>query len=238
MSLSDQRMTALEIINEVRRKSKLPPVTALDQDTDSLTKLSYLNDVISEVSDYGNWQETLREINVSVQSSVSDYSIPISAVTVVQNIHEIVYNGPDGVVQTGEMSMVDLDTIRRLDRSRTWGRPTQWSVVGTDVNGNPVFRVAPIPTTAQASGSYFNICLFEKPIFIVTAGASVIPPFPGKLMVQGLLAKTVLDESDGEPTARYQQVQKVYLDNLDESYNRYNGDSGSTIYFRPAKGRR
>ena len=63
MSLSDQRMTALEIINEVRRKSKLNPVTTLDQDSDSLTKLSYLNDVVSEVSDYDDWQELLSNIS-------------------------------------------------------------------------------------------------------------------------------------------------------------------------------
>lgn len=233
MALSDQRMTALEIINEVRRKCKINPVTTLDADSDSLTKLSYLNDVVSEVSDYGNWQETLREVTVTVQSSVADYSIVSSSAVVVQNIHEIVYSG-----RTAEMAMVTLDTIRRLGRTRTWGQPTQWAVVGTDANGNPNFRVTPIPTTAEASGYTFDVLVYEKPVFIVTAQTSAVPPFPGKLLVQGLLAKTILDESDGEPTARYQQVKQVYDDMLYESYNRYNGDSGSTVFFRPSRGKR
>lgn len=232
MSLSDQRMTALEIVNEVRRKTKLNPVTSFTQDSDALTKLAYLNDVVSEITDYDNWQELLRNVTVTAQSSVSDYSIPVSAVTVVQNIHEVVFDG-----QPGEMRMVTLDTIRRLQRSRSWGRPTQWAVKGVDTNGNPYFSVSPIPVSAQA-GLTFDVLVYEKPTFITTAQVTAVPPFPGKLVVQGLLVKTVLDESDGEPTARYQSVRQVYEDMLYESYNRYNGDSGSTVFFRPGRGRR
>lgn len=233
MALSDQRMTALEIINEVRRKSKINPVTTLDSDSDSLTKLSYLNDVVSELADYGDWQELLREVTVTVQSSVADYSIPVSAVTVVHHIHEVVYSD-----RPAEMRMETLDTIRRLNRVRSFGAPTQWGIVGTDSNGNPYFRVSPIPASADADGQTFNVLVYEKPAFIATAQASTVPPFPGKLLVQGLLAKTVLDESDGEPSARYQMVKSVYDKMLEESFNRYNGDSGSTVFFRPARGRR
>lgn len=232
MSLSDQRLTALEIINEVRGKRKINPVTTLDQDSDSLNCLSYLNDVVSEINDYDNWQEQLREIIVTAQSSVYDYSIPVSAVTVVQNIHEIVFDN-----QPGEMRMAKIDDMRRLIRTGSTGRPSQWSVNGVDSNGNPKFRVSPIPVSAQ-DGLYFNVTVYEKPAFITTAQTSAVPPFPGKLVVQGLLAKIVLDESDGEPTTRYQNVKSVYDQMLYESYNRYNGDSGSTVYFRPSRGRR
>jgi hypothetical protein len=232
MSLSDQRMTALEIVNEVRRKVKLQPVTSFTEDTDALTKLAYLNDVISEVSDYDDWQEALVSVTVTAQSSVSDYSIPVSAVTVVQNIHEVVFDD-----RPGEMRMVTLDTIRRLQRTRSFGIPTQWAVKGVDENGNPYFSVSPIPVSAQ-QGLTFDVLVYSKPPFITTAQTSIVPPFPGKLIVQGLLVKTVLDESDGEPTSRYQSVKKVYDDMLYESYNRYNGDSGSTVFFRPGRGRR
>lgn len=233
MALSDQRMTALEIINEVRRKNKLN-VLASALDTQGIVALAYLNDVISEVADYGDWQELLREVTVTVQSSVSDYSVPVSAVPVVHHIHEVVYSG-----RPAEMRMVNLDTIRRLSRVRGYGEPTQWAVIGTDANGNPNFRVVPTPTTAQSDGYTFNVLVYEKPIFITTAqAASTTPPFPGKMLVQGLQAKIALDESDGEPTSRYQQIKSDYDKMVDESFNRYNGDSGSTIYFRPARGRR
>lgn len=232
MSISDQRLTSLEIVNEVRRKSKLGPVTSFTQDSFAKSALYYLNDVVSEVSDYGNWQETYVEVNVTAQSSVADYSIPVSAVTVVQDIHEVVFNN-----QPGEMRLVDLDTIRRLQRTRSFGTPQQWAPKGTDINGNPIISVSPVPVSAQ-SGLLFNIALYQKPVFITTAQVTAIPPFPGKLMVQGLLCKIILDESDGEPTARYQAEKQIYDDMLHESYNRYNGDTGSTIFFTPARGRR
>jgi hypothetical protein len=232
MSISDQRMTALEIVNDVRRKRKLNPITSFDADSDGLTSLDYLNDVISEVSDYDNWQETLREVTVTAQSSVADYSIPVSAVTVVQNIHEVVFNN-----RPSEMRLVDIDTIRRLQRTRSFGEPNQWAVKGVDSNGNPYFSVSPVPVTAQA-GMLFDVLVYEKPSFITTAQTSVVPPFPGVLLSQGLLVKMILDESDGEPSARYDREKKDYEETLYESYNRYNGDSGSTVFFRPGRGRR
>lgn len=232
MSLSDQRMTALEIINEVRRKRKMNPVTSFTADSDALTNLAYLNDVVSEISDYDNWQELLTEVTVTAQSSVADYSIPVSAVTVVQNIHEVVFDD-----SSGEMRKVDIDTIRRLQRTNSYGRPSQWAVKGVDGDGNPIFSVSPIPASAQAD-LLFDVLVYSKPVFIVTAQTSAVVPFPGKLVVQGLLAKIVLDESDGEPSSRYQSVKKVYDDMLYESYNRYNGDTGSTVFFRPGRGRR
>lgn len=230
MGILDTRANALAIINEVRVKSKLNPATSFTFDSDSLTKLYYLNDVISEVADYGDWQELLQEVTVTVRSSVSNYSVPVSAV---HHIHEIAYSG-----RPAAMRLVDLDTIRQLSRINTYGAPTQWGIVGVDVDGNPNIRVSPIPTTAYASGYNFNMLIYTKPTFIATADVSVIPVFPSDLLVQGLLCKTVLDESDGEPTARYQALKKDYDDMLDETYNRFNGDSGSTVYMRPSRGRR
>lgn len=230
MGILDTRQSALDIVNEVRIKVKLNPVTSFTSDTDALTKLYYLNDVISEVADYGDWQELLQEVTVTVQSSVSNYSIPVSAV---HHVHEIAYSG-----RPAAMRVVDLDTIRQLSRINTYGAPTQWGVVGVDNQGNPNIRVSPIPTTAYASGYNFNMLIYTKPVFIATADVSVIPTFPSDLLVQGLLCKTVLDESDGEPTARYQALKQDYDLMLDETYNRFNGDTGSTVYMRPSRGRR
>lgn len=237
MAVTDQRMSVLEIINEVRIKSKLNKASSIETDSESVLSLAYLNDVVSEVSDYGNWQESLRQITVTAESSVSDYSISSAAFTqlgikVIQNIHEVVFQS-----YTAEMSKIELDQLRRLQRLPNYGNPTQWAVKGVDTDGNPIVSVAPIPASAQA-GMLFTINLYAKPAFYTTADANTIVPFPGDLLVQGLLCKIILDESDGDPTPRYQMNQKIYEDNLDQSYNRYNGDTGSTIYFRPARGRR
>lgn len=237
MPVTDQRMTVLGIINEVRKKVKLNAVTTVDGDSDSVIKLGYLNDIVSMIDDYGNWQESLRTITVTAQSSVADYSLSSAAFTqlgieVVQNVHSVFFQG-----YSSEMRMIELDQMRRLQRLPNYGFPTQWCVKGVDTDGNPILTVSPVPVSAQ-QGNIMTVNLYEKQPFYTTADGATIIPYPGKLLVQGLLAATILDESDGEPTQRYQMNQSIFTNMLDETYNRYNGDSGSTIFFRPARGRR
>lgn len=230
MALTDQRYTVLQIINEVRRKNKLSPIATIDADSYGISLLNYLNDCVAEISDYGNWQETLQEVLVTAQSSVANYSLPSSVV--VQNVHEVAYAN-----RSAELRKISFDDIRRLQRLSSYGEPNQWAVKGVDANGNPIITVYPVPNSTQA-GNTFNILYFQKPPFYTTAQATTIPPFPGRLLVQALHVKSVLDESDGEPTSRYQSEYAVYNEMLRETYNRYNGDTGSTVYFRPGNGRR
>lgn len=232
MAITDIRATAIDIVNEVRRKLKIKPATSFTSDSYASVMLPYLNDVISEISDYGDWQESLVEFTVTAQSSAADYSVPTSSINLVQNVHEIVFNN-----RIGEMRKVNLDTIRRLGRLNSYGPPTQWGIVGTDSNGNPKIRVYPTPGSNE-DGLLFNILAYIKPATLVTADTSTLVPYPADLVSQGLLCKMVLDESDGEPTQRYQMFKQDYDENLNESYNRFNGDMGSTVYFRPARGRR
>lgn len=219
------RVTVIGAINEVRKKSKLPAVSTLDADSDSLVKLTYLNDVVAELSDYGNWQEQYREAIVSVQTSVRDYAV--SGVTV-QNIEEVSIS-----TRTAALRFIRLDQMRRLHRSNLTGAPNQWTVKGTNGEGNPVITVDRWPTSNETG--YLKIPYFIKPEAFTTADASAEIPFPGRVVVQGLLTKTILDESDGEPTNRYATNLQIYEGMKDESYNRFNGDTGGTVYFRPGR---
>lgn len=219
------RVTVIGAINEVRKKSKLPSVSTLDQDSDSLTKLSYLNDVVADLSDYGNWQEQYREAIVSVQTSVRDYAV--SGVTI-QSIEEVSYSE-----RTAALRFIRLDQMRRLQRTNNTGSPNQWSVKGVNGEGNPVITIDRWPTSNDTG--YFTIPYFLKPEVYTTADASAEVPFPGRVVVQGLLAKTILDESDGEPTSRYATNLQSYERMADESYNRFNGDTGGSVYFRPGR---
>lgn len=222
---SDFKVTVLGAINEVRRKSKISPASTIDQDTDSLVKLDYLNDVIADLGDYGNWQEQYREAVVSVQTSVRDYAV---SGVVVQNIHEVAIS-----TKTAALKYTRLDEMRRLQRNNSTGEPNQWSIKGVNGEGNPVITVDRWPTTNQTG--YFRIPYFVKPVAYTTADATQTIPFPGRVVVQGLLTKTILDESDGEPTARYASNLQIYEDMKSESFNRFNGDTGGTVYFRPGR---
>jgi hypothetical protein len=222
------RITVLQAINEVRRKVKISTVSAIDDDKDALTKLQYLNDVIAEMSDYGNWRELYREVIVSIVANQTDYGV--SGVSV-QNINEVAIS-----TRSSPLSFVSIDDIRRLQRTNSTGEPTQFSIKSVDSAGNPIITVHPQPNTADAS-KFFTIGYYLKPPVYATADAGTQIPFPARAVIQGLLTKTILDESDGEPTARYLTNLEAFQNMAQESYNRYNGDTGGNVYFRPGRRR-
>ncbi len=225
MSESDFKVTVIGAINEVRRKSKLPPVTSIDQDSDSLLKLHYLNDVVSELSDFADWQELYREAIVSVATSVREYSV---SGVVVQNIHEVAIS-----TRKAALRRINIDEMRLLNRVNNLGSPYHWTLKGINSEGNPVILFDRWPQSTDSG--YFNIGYYLKPNVFTTADASATIPFPGRVVVQGLLTKTILDESDGDPTERYKTNVELYETMKEETYNRYNGDTGGDTYFKPGK---
>lgn len=225
MAETDFKVTVIGAINEARRKSKLSTVSTLDADSDSLVKLAYLNDVVSELSDYANWQELYREAIVSVATSVRDYAV---SGVVVQNIHEVALS-----TKSSPLTRRGIEEMRQLQRQDNTGSPNSWCVKGVTSEGNPKITVDRWPTTNETG--YFNIGYYLKPSVYTTADASATVPFPGRLVVQGVLTKTILDESDGEPTPRYAANLELYENMKDETYNRFNGDTGGTIHFRPGR---
>lgn len=225
MAESDFKVTVIGAINEVRKKSKLSTVSTIDADSDSILKLHYLNDVISDLSDHANWQELYREAIVSVVTSVRDYAV---SGVVVQNIHEVAIS-----TRQSRLRRVNIDDIRLLQRSNGLGNPNQWCLKGITSEGNPIITVDRWPTTNDTG--YFNVGYYLKPSVYTTADASATIPFPGRVVVQGLLVKTILDESDGDPGQRYATNLQIYEDMKQQTYNRYNGDSGGDVKFRPAR---
>lgn len=220
------KVTVLGAINEARLKSKIPNAATIDADSDSIVKLHYLNDVISELSDYANWQEQYREAIVSIATSVRDYAV--SGETVVQSIHEIAYSE-----KQSSLRRIDLETMRSRQRSNNLGSPNDWTLKGVTSEGNPIITIDRWPTATETG--YFNVGYYAKPVVYTTADASATVPFPGRLVVQGLLTKTILDESDGDPGQRYLANLKLYEEMKAETYNRFNGDTGGTTYFQPGK---
>src|SRR5258708_6074353 len=137
MASTDIRKTVLEIINEAREELALDTVTTLTADKETKLQLKLLNDVIDEVSDYGDWKEAIREILVTASSSVSDYVIETSAL--VKNLHEVAFD-----TDISPMWLTTFDDILRLNRVREFSDPRQWAIVGVDAsNANPIIRTFP-----------------------------------------------------------------------------------------------
>lgn len=230
-TLADTRKSYIQLFNEVRRKLGVNEIATLGADTLGMAMIDYMNDVLAEISDFGDWQEMYREESFACSSSVSDYVFNTSVAT--KNIHEIQFG-----TQIAPLWLVTLDDIRRLNRVRAFGVPTQWATVGVDnvTTGNPRVRVFPTPVTAQVS-SVFNISYFKKPAIITTADTSSIPEFPSRMIAQGLLALTLKDEERGAPSPQWAQEYAIFQRMMEETYNRFNGDAGSDSFFIPPRGR-
>lgn len=223
MALTDQRKTVLELVNEVRGKLGLSDVASLSADKHSKVMVNYLNDIIDQVADYADWQELIVEATITAIASINEYEIPTSEV--VQHIEEVAFDN-----RISSLDVVTPTEIRRLQRTKNSGRPNQYSVFGVDSNGNPKIRVYPTPSTSQA-GQLFNVMFYKKPPLYTTSDNSVIPPFPSRLLSQGLLAYALLDESGGRPTERYQAENAKFQQMVIEAHNRYTSDTGTHVRF-------
>ena len=226
MPITDQRQTVLQIINRVQRKLAINQSTTLTQTSHTVLLLDLLNEVVSECSDFGRWQELYATTDITAQSSVGSYPLAVSAV--VHDIYEIVFDN-----QIAPLEVRSLEDIRRLQRIGSFGVPRQFGVMGTDpVTGNPIFGVYPVPSPVE-DGDLFNIAYFIKPPLYTTSDASVVVPLPADVVFQGTYAKALLEDNGGEPTRQFQAAYQEYERMKNDGINRYNADSGTDTYFQP-----
>lgn len=226
MGIGDNRYTVLQVVNEVQRKLGLDATASLSTNKLSIQMLDFINDVCNDLVDLGNWQEMLVSSNVTAVSGRRDYSITTSAQ--IKNIGDIYFSN-----KTGPLRHINIQDMRILTRVTSVGQPTQYTVFGTDVNGNPQIRVRPTPS-ANEDGELLSIIYYIRAPLYTTADAGVYIPFPGSVVVDGVFALATLNESGGSPTDHYQVLQKKYLDSRKEALNRFNGDSGWDINFTPS----
>lgn len=225
MGIGDVRYTVLEIVNEVQRKLGLSE-TSLTANSLAVQMVDFINDVCSDLSDFGDWQETLNSANVTAVSGQRDYSINTSAN--VKNIGDIFFSN-----RTGPMRNVTIRDMRIMTRVTSVGQPTQFCVFGTDSNGNPVIRVRPTPA-ANEDGELFSVVYYVRAPLYTTSDASLVIPYPADVVTLGVLCKALLNESGGSPTDHYTKTYQDYLEARKEALNRFNGDTGWDVNFTPS----
>jgi hypothetical protein len=229
MGVGDIRYTVLQVVQEVFRKLGLDAPGALSNNKLSIQTVDFINDVCNDLSDFGNWMETLVTANVTAQHGIRDYLITTSAN--VKNIGDIYFNQ-----RSGAMRNVTVEEMRILSQNSANGLPSQYTIFGTDTSsGNPNLRFNPIPVSGQGHGGIFSILYFVRPPLYTTADGATIIPFPARVVVLGTLAKNLLNESGGAPTDRYSQTYQDYLLARKEALNRFKGDTGWNTSFRPSQ---
>lgn len=226
MSITDNRYTVLQIVNEVQRRLGLDQTASLSTNKLSKQMVDFVNNICNELLDFGDWQELLVSANVTAVSGQRDYSINTSAN--IKNIGDIFFSN-----RTGPVRHITIRDMRILTRVTSVGMPTQYTVFGTDDNGNPLLRVRPTPSESE-DGQFFSIVYYIRPPNYTLADGDVLVPFPGNVMTNGVLALATLNESGGSPTDHYQSLQQDYIDSRKEALNRFNGDSGWNVDFSPS----
>lgn len=228
--LADTRLTVLQTVNEVKKKLGLKEVSNLDNQGKVLVR--YLNDVISYVSDFGEWQERLLEVTVTASTSVFQYLINTSAP--LQHINEIAFEG-----QPAKLRYVTIEDMRRFRRTGGTGVPRNWTIYGVDntTTGNPYIQVYPQPGQNE-NNKTFNLLVYTKPELYdaeVTAQLSAVVPYPSRMVVSMLLALALLDESRGTQNVDYYTELQRFDDTIKETLNRYTSDSGGNTLFVPGR---
>lgn len=227
MAITDIRMTVLQTVNEVMRKLGLTEVTNLSANKISKELVDHINDVVTDLSDFGNWMEQLATAMVTAISSVRDYTISTSGV--IKNIGDVYLS-----TRRGPLSSENIQTMRILTRSTSYGTPSQFCIFGTDSNGNPVIRVRPTPDQ-QNNGAMFSILYYLKPSLYTLADGSTLIPFPSRVVVLGTLAAYTLRESGGAETPMYQMFYNQFLSQRKEALNRFNSDTGWDVSYTPGR---
>lgn len=227
MGIGDIRYTVLQVTQEVFRKLDLnQPATTLGNKL-AIQMVDLINDVCNDLADFGEWQETIVTANITAVSGKVDYSINTSAN--VENIKDLYFDQ-----RAGPLRNITIDDMRVLTRTTATGTPTQYTLFGTDANGNPNIRVRPRPGSAEAGGIFSVLYFTRTPLYVAGTDDNTVIPYPARIVVLGALARQTLNESMGEPTPKYTAIQQDYLSARKEALNRFKGDTGWDISFTPS----
>lgn len=228
MSSSNLRYTVLQTINEVQRKLGLSETSSLNGNKVARELVDHINDINDDLSDFGNWMETLTTAKVTAQTSVRDYVIETSGV--IKNIGDIYIS-----TRRGPLTSTDIQTMRILTRTTTMGQPSQFCIFGVDASSyQPIIRVRPTPDQSNA-GAIFSILYYTKPSQYTLDDAETVIPFPARVVVAGVLAAYTLRESGGSQTDMYQVYQKDYMEGRAKALNRFNSDTGWDVSYGPGR---
>lgn len=227
MGIGDIRYTVLQTVNEVFRKLGLTTISSTSTNKLSIQMVDFINDVCNDLADYGDWQETLVTANITAVSGDSNYSITTSAN--IENIKDIYFSQ-----SRTSLNNISIDDMRIMTRVTITGTPSQFTVFGTDTNGNPNIRVRPVPAAAEDGGIFSVLYYTRAPSYVAGTDDSAVIPYPARVVVKGALARAILNESGGAPDQKYSQIQQEYLSDRKEALNRFNGDTGWDTSFTPS----
>ena len=221
--MADYRVnkTALEIVNVVMQRLGVDQVSNLNTNKLSIMATDFLNDVLDDMADFGDFTQMYSEITVTAQSSVVQYSITSPS----QNIKEIVWNN-----DVSPLILTTSEEIRHLRRTRSQGTPRHAAIVQSS-GVNATFEISPMPLTAAS----MVITQYLRPLTIyATSGDNdTYIPFPARAVAEVLYALMVLEENGNVGTQEALLNNRRYQEMKQAALNRYTADTGTDVYIVP-----
>lgn len=231
MAAEDTKLTVLQVINKVQERLGVNPTPTLIGNKQSKILLQLLNETLDEVSDFGDWQEMYTEVTAQATSGQAVYTLGSAGVTYpIKSIYEIAYD-----TRPQSLYNVEIEEINQLARaSQTFGEPRQFAVKGVDIYKNPSVQVHPRPG-GQQNGRPLVIALFRKPRNYAYNSLDEEIEFNGNLIVLGVLYKALIHENGGQNTDQSKQIRELFIHTLQETLNRFNGDTGTFVQLSPQR---
>jgi len=228
MPTSDIYLTVLEVVNETRRKLGVPnQVTSLTTDSLDPVMVDFLNDVLMEINDFGLWNEMISTAQTTLINGQEFYSI--NTTQPVKTIKDIYFQGTNS-----SLAFITNEQMRLLKRTNTnSNQPTMFTIFGVDNLGNPLIQLYPTPNTS-AAGQNINVFFQKLPLQYGTGDENEVLPFYGRMIVQGLLARMILDQNGGAPSDQYSLERASFENMIKETFNRYKADVGYYRRFVPS----
>lgn len=232
MALADTKLTILQVVNEVQRKLSLRATSTTTDTAHARVLVDLLNDVIEECADQGDWVQLRGSQVVSAVSGQAVYNVPVSGTTEsIHHIEEVRVSGRSPALEP----FFDIGDYRRLNSLSSRGRPNQFTIVGEDSRGNPTIGVWPTPG-ANEDGLRITVHFYYKPRrYVAGTDDAETLAIPGRILVQGLLAKAILDESGGAPTPQYQAAYAEYERLKKQGLARFTSDTGGVLRIQPGR---
>jgi hypothetical protein len=217
--IANQRGTILQVVQEVMRRLNYDPPASLSANRTTLKCVSFINDVVAHISDYGDWPAEFQEVALTAAACAVNLEINVSAP--IKRIYEIHENS-----NRSPLLQRDIQDIRLLQRGSAVGAPRQFALTRTS-GINPIVRFDRRQTTTAMG---FNVAVYTSPLVYATSDGSKVPPWSSRLLVQGTYAAMMLDENDGVPSNHYQANFAMFQNQLKEEHNRMSSDTGTDVY--------
>lgn len=226
-------LTVLEIVNEVCDRMNVRRVTATTSNLFTRNCVNLINDTIVDLTDFGTWNELQASAVFTLVSGEAIYSIPTATLaTAKQYIHSVQEVHVSGRVPALE-PIADKNEFRMLNRVGSIGQPSRYIIEGVDSIGNPRVGMFPRPDATYAGNLARVKFQVLPPKYVAGADDGVVVPFPGRVMVAGLYAAAVLDESGGSETQQYRAAQVRYFSLRASSLGRQTAKTGEYSRFQP-----